>query len=109
MPKARAVELLSQYSGYSKVQIYNIVKNLTKGAQNELISEKQPIKIELEKLSHLRQKELILSLFQKNRARKRGKVYVNVLGFLRQYPHSVFVTSSYPSARYLVSSSLDSA
>ncbi|MEM1551629.1 MAG: hypothetical protein QXZ68_07875 [Candidatus Bathyarchaeia archaeon] len=50
MPKARAVELLSEYSGYNKFHIWKILRvaNATKGAQNELISEKQPIKIEPE-------------------------------------------------------------
>ena len=46
LPKTRAVELLSQYSGYAHRTIYDIVQKCTKGAQNELISEKQPIKIE---------------------------------------------------------------
>jgi hypothetical protein len=37
--------LLSRYSGYSKVNIYGIVKNLTKEGSSELVSEGKPVKI----------------------------------------------------------------
>ncbi|MEM3580426.1 MAG: hypothetical protein QXQ64_04090 [Candidatus Bathyarchaeia archaeon] len=44
------MELLSEYSGYHKKHIEKIIRGAfaPKGAQNERISEKQPIKIEPE-------------------------------------------------------------
>jgi len=48
LSRARAVELLSKYSGYSKRQIWNLLKFFTKGGSSEVVSERKPIKIEKE-------------------------------------------------------------
>lgn len=48
LPRARAVELLSRYSGYNKSHIYEIVGNPTKEGSSGVVSERKPIKIEKE-------------------------------------------------------------
>jgi len=48
LPRARAVELLSKYSGYHKDHIYKLTANAVKGVDSGVVSERKPIKIENE-------------------------------------------------------------